>query len=126
MNKIGKEYISEIKTLFPIKSKKEKAYLKNLAIDVNSYCEEAGIISKQELYDNYGKPMEVVNAYFSTADVEYVVKRVKIAKYIKIGIAAILALALVATSSYCIQKYIGIQIMKEQQIYSVEEVIEEY
>ena len=126
MNKFGKEYISEIKTLFPIKTKKEKAYLKNLEIDVNSYCEETGVTSKQELYDNYGKPLDVVNSYFSSVETEYLVKKLKISKYIKAAIVTILILSSILISVNGIIRWEFHEIAKRQEIVIVEESIVEY
>ena len=54
-NKVCKEYIREIKTVFPVKSKqeREKAFkdlqkLKDdFKIDVTDFCEQEGITSKE-------------------------------------------------------------------------------
>ena len=99
MNKICKEYMGEIRTLFPIKKKDEKAYLKKLATDVEDYCEEAKVESKQELYDNYGMPYEVVSNYLSTVDTDYIVKQLRISKFLRRAIVALLVLAVAATTA---------------------------
>lgn len=52
-NKVCKEYIREIKTVFPVKSKQEREYIKNLSNDIADFCEQEGITSKEELYNNY-------------------------------------------------------------------------
>lgn len=126
MNKFGKEYISEIRTLFPIKTKKEKAYLKKLEIDINDYCEETGVTSKQEVYDNYGKPFDVVNSYFSSVETEYIVRRLKISKYIKSVIVTLLILSSIATAIYCVLKWEFFQISSREEVVVVEEILEEY
>lgn len=98
MNKISKEYMGEIKALFPIIKKSEKAYLKKLASDVENYCEETGVTSKQELYDNYGMPYEVVNNYLSTVDTNYIVKLLRVSKLTRKVSLALLILATIATT----------------------------
>jgi hypothetical protein len=45
-NKVCKEYIREIKTIFPVKSKQEREYIKNLSNDIADFCEQEGITSK--------------------------------------------------------------------------------
>ena len=42
-NKVCKEYIREIKTIFPVKSKQEREYIKNLSNDIADFCEQEGI-----------------------------------------------------------------------------------
>ena len=54
MNKLCKEYINEIKAMFPVKGKEERKYIKNLSKDIEDYCEEADATTKEELYKNYG------------------------------------------------------------------------
>ena len=63
-NKVCKEYIREIKTVFPVKNKQEREYIKNLSNDIADFCEQEGITSKEELYNNYGSPIDV----FSNGD----------------------------------------------------------
>ena len=125
MNKICKEYISEIKALFPIKRKPEKEYIKKIAADVADYCEEANVTSKQELYDNYGRPNDVVNNYFATVDTEYVVKEIKTTKFIKSAIAIIIILAMIATSALCITLYAQYQMVKRTEVVMVDQTITE-
>ena len=71
-NKVCKEYIREIKTVFPVKSKQEREYIKNLSNDIADFCEQEGITSKEELYNNYGSPIDVVSQYFSATGIPYV------------------------------------------------------
>lgn len=125
MNKICKEYISEIKALFPIKRKPEKDYIKKIAADVADYCEEANVTSKQELYDNYGRPNDVVNNYFATVDTEYIVKEIKTTKFIKSAIAIIIILAMIATSALCITLYAQYQMVKRTEVVMVDQTITE-
>ena len=113
MNKICKEYISEIKALFPIKRKPEKDYIKKIAADVADYCEEANVTSKQELYDNYGRPNDVVNNYFATVDTEYVVKQIRTTRLIRVAVAVLLILATISTSLMCYILYTEHQMFKE-------------
>lgn len=124
MDKICKQYISEVKAFFPIMGKEERNYINKLKLNIANYCEEEGITSKQELYDNYGKPNDVANDYFSTVDTKYIIKKIKISKYIKASIVAILSLALISTSVYCIVRYEYHQMSMREEVVIVESVIE--
>ena len=50
--RVYKEYIKEIKIIFPVKGKQERKYIKNLSNDVADFCDNENIESKEELYDS--------------------------------------------------------------------------
>ena len=102
MNKLCKEYIREVKAMFPVKGKKERKYIKELSKDIEDYCEESNATTKEELYENYGNPIDVVGEYLSATDFSGVIKRLKTGKYIKLLIAVIIAVVLVLTTMYCV------------------------
>ena len=56
MNKICKTYISEVKAFFPILGKDERSYISKLRTNVDDFCDEANISTKEELYEQYGMP----------------------------------------------------------------------
>ena len=118
MNKLCKEYINEIKAMFPVKGKEERKYIKNLS------KEEADATTKEELYKNYGTPVDVVAEYFSATGVPYVIKKLKISKYIKSLIAVIIAVALVLSTVYGVILWEEHQAIMRQEVVIAEEVIE--
>ncbi|MGN0448771.1 MAG: DUF6120 family protein [Ruminococcus sp.] len=125
MNKICKQYISEVKALFPIMGKNEKIYVNKLKKHLENYCEESCIASKQELYESYGQPNDIVNDFFSSADTEYIVKKIKISKYIKIAITSLLVIALATASIYCTILIREHEIFARQEVVICEQTIEE-
>lgn len=125
MSKISKEYIKEVKAMFPVKGKKERLYLKNLARDVEMLCEEENITSKEKLYEKYGKPVEVVAEYFATVETDYVLKKLRISRYIKALIAVIITIIVVYSSVYIYAFIETQQIAARQEIVDVETIIEE-
>ena len=60
MNKLCKEYINEIKAIFPVKGNEERKYIKELSKDIEDYCEESNatglvnicIVEKITKFDN--------------------------------------------------------------------------
>lgn len=115
MNKICKEYISEIKALFPIKRKQEREYINKLVSDIEGFCEEANVTTKKDLYTEYGQPNDIVNNYLSTINIAHMVKQIKTARYVKILIIAMLVMATIATSALCITLYSEYQIFKDKE-----------
>lgn len=105
MNKICKQYISEVKALFPIMGKNEKKYIEKLRSTVEDYCEEFNVETKEALYKNYSTPAQVVQDYFESADIDYLVKKVKFSKFIKWTFVILLAAALIGISVYAIMLY---------------------
>ena len=126
MNKICKEYMGEIKTLFPIKKKSEKAYLRKLTADVEDYCEEANVTTKQELYDNYGMPYEVVSNYLSTVDNDHLVKLLRNSRLTRVATIVLLVLATIATTMYISFLLHRHNILESNRIVIEETIIEDY
>ncbi len=127
MNKICKEYIYEIKALFPIRRKPERDYIKKIMVDIENFCEESEVTTKQELYESYGKPNDVVNNYLATVDTEYIAKQISISRFIRIAVAVFLVLATIATAVFCITLTTELQyIMEQEQNSSIETIIEEH
>ncbi len=124
MNNIYKEYIKEIKAMFPIKGKKERAYIRSLSNDIKNYCEEANSTTKEDLYENYGSPIDIVAEYFSATGVPYVIKKIRLSRYIKSLVAIIIAVILVISSVYCVFWYENHQMALRQEVVIVEEAIE--
>ena len=124
MNKLCKEYIKEVKAMFPVKGKKERKYIKQLSKDLEDYCEESKATTKEELYENYGNPVDVVAEYFSAIGAPYVIKKIRISKYIKALIAVIIAVILVLSTVYGVVLWEEHKMIMREEMVFVETVIE--
>ena len=80
MNKLNQRYLKEVKSFFPIMGKPERRYLKKLSGQINDYCIEKEVSSIDELYQDFGRPSEISNTYFSNIDINEFVKRIQLAK----------------------------------------------
>ena len=80
-------------------------------------------ISKEDLYENYGTPFNVVESYFSVTGISYVSKKLKISKYIKILISVIIAIALILSSLYAYILWEEHEAVMRQEMVGVETVI---
>ena len=124
MNKLCKEYIKEVKAMVPVKGKKERKYIKQLSKDIEDYCEESKATTKEELYENYGNPVDVVAEYFSAIGAPYVIKKIRISKYIKALIAVIIAVILVLSTVYGVVLWEEHKMIMREEMVFVETVIE--
>lgn len=124
MNKISKQYIKNVKAFFPIIGKKERNYLKGLEMNIKDYCEEVAIASLDELYEKFGTPTEVVNAYYSNIDIEYIIKQISKKKTLRTLVIAIVLLAFTTVSAYCILLYSQFQVFESERVHFIETVIE--
>ena len=61
---ICKQYRKELRKQFPILRKMEKAYLKNLEMNLNDFYEDQSITSIEEIYREFGSPQEAVQTYY--------------------------------------------------------------
>ena len=82
MNRLCKIYISEIKSFFPVFGKNEKAYFEKLKTNVDNFCDEADVSTIEELYIQYGFPMDVVSNYYSFVGMDSMIKRIRLKKLI--------------------------------------------
>lgn len=100
MNKVCKEYISDAKKFFPIMGKDERNFLRGLSRQLEEFCEEKNITSKQELFEQYRQPYNVANDYYESVDTEKIIKKIKFSKYVKVFVAVLIAAILIVSSVY--------------------------
>ena len=123
MNTYTKQYIREIKALFPSKGKKERDYLKKLSITIDEYREEEKVNSKQALYEKYGKPIDIVYDYYSALDPEVIVKKIRFSTFAKVFIIFLVLAILLSSLAYVYTQYQFFLIAKRSEIVDVEEEI---
>lgn len=125
MNKLCRQYRSDIKSFFPIMGNPEKKYLFKLMRSVEDYCDEEHVTSLEELYKGFGSPSDVVSTYLELTDTSLLMKRIRITKWIKRGIVAFLIIALIGVSIYGIRTYNEYKIYKQQKIFFENTKLEE-
>ncbi len=124
MNTLCKQYIRNVKALFPAIRKSERAYLKKLGQNLAEYCEENTIVTLEDLYKDFGTPADVINSYYSTVDIDYLCKQIRISKIVKSVLIVLMISALAAAATYCSVLYAEHQAFKDQLIFSEETFIE--
>ena len=124
MKKAYKEYISDVKKFFPVKGKEERKFLKKLASDIEIFCEDENITNKKEIYKKFGTPHNVVNDFYSTEDIDVVIKKIRFSKYIKIFFAILAVIAILISAVYCMFWYEDHLMDLRQEMVGVETIIE--
>ena len=124
MNNICKQYIKQVKTLFPIMSKKERAYIKNLSSDLEDFCEEESIPSLDVLYAQFGAPLDTVNNYFSSIDTNDTIKRISMIKWFKKIAIYLLILIMCAGVAFGIYQYRIWKVIEHERSVFIESTVE--
>ena len=125
MDKICKVYVSQVKAILPVWGKKEKAFVKKLHSDLCDYCEDNNVNTIDELYKGYGTPQEIAFEYISLMEPQVISKRINIAKYTKILVVSLIALAFLATAFLGMYVYGEYKIAEKVENITVEHIIRE-
>lgn len=124
MNDYCKQYIREIRFLFPSFSRPEKQYLSRLKESIQEYIEESDCNSKEELYHTFGKPEEVIMSYYNNMDLSEITKKIRLSHYIKKALSILLVLVLLGVTTWGVYTYHSYKILKEERIFFENTTIE--
>lgn len=124
MDNLAKQFTKNVRAFFPIVGKVEKEYLKKLELNLEDYCEEKQVSSLEELYKDFGTPSDVVHSYYSSVNIDYILKRLRLTKIIKTCLVTLIVAILVAVSAYCFRLHSDYKVLENQQIFFEETTIE--
>ena len=121
-----KQYLKEVKSIFPLWSKEERNFFLHFSSQVKDFEEhtDAKEITTALLYEEIGRPDEVLASYLSQADISYLSRKIRSTRFLK-ATACVIALCIVVTC--VIWSYIIIQEYRnfdEHTIYYEETIIE--
>ena len=120
MNRLCKQYISQVKLLLPTIGKSEKNYLTTLTSNLEDFCEDTSPQTMDDLYKEFGSPVDTVdtvNSYISTLPTETLIKRIRTSKYIRCLIVALIIMFACITSIFAITFYQSFQVFKQEAVY---------
>ena len=117
MNRLCKQYISQVKLLLPTIGKSEKNYLTTLTSNLEDFCEDTSPQTMDDLYKEFGSPVDTVNSYISTLPTETLIKRIRTSKYIRCLIVALIIMFACITSIFAITYYQSFQVFKPEAVY---------
>jgi hypothetical protein len=116
-----KHYLKQIKSLFPVYGKYEKRFLMDFEKSIQGYLEGDAEMTVEKAISHFGSPGDIIQDYMENINIDDLIKRVHIARKIRMGIIAIVLIAAIVFTSIFIMYY---QHHKEAQkaIVSVVEV----
>ena len=117
MNRLCKQYISQVKLLLPTIGKSEKNYLTTLTSNLEDFCEDTAPQTMDDLYKEFGSPVDTVNSYISTLPTETLIKQIRTSKYIRCLIVALIIMFACITSIFAITYYQSFQVFKQEAVY---------
>ena len=123
MNRLCKQYISQVKLLLPTIGKSEKNYLTTLTSNLEDFCEDTSPQTMDDLYKEFGSPVDTVNSYISTLPTETLIKRIRTSKYIRCLIVALIIMFACITSIFAITYYQSFQVFKQEAVYFTDTAI---
>ena len=83
MNKNGKQYYREIKTIFPSKGKNERRLLKRYKARITELCDATPDITYDAILQELGTPIDVITDYYENVETDYLMKRLQTTKLIR-------------------------------------------
>ncbi len=92
LEKAIRKYKKRTKALLLCDSKMAKAYLQDLDNSITDYVEENGVTDIEEIIAHFGDPEVVARAFFETADIRRIKKRMNIKHAVLIGILIAVAI----------------------------------
>ena len=117
MNRLCKQYISQVKLLRPTIGKSEKNYLTTLTSNLEDFCEDTAPQTMDDLYKEFDSPVDTVNSYISTLPTETLIKQIRTSKYIRCLIVALIIMFACITSIFAITYYQSFQVFKQEAVY---------
>lgn len=117
MNRLCKQYISQVKLLLPTIGKSEKNYLTTLTSNLEDFCEDTSPQTMDDLYKAFGSPVDTVNSHISTLPTETLIKRIRTSKYIRCLIVTLIIMFACIISIFAITYYQSFQVFKQETVY---------
>lgn len=81
------EYVKKVKLLMPLHGQEEKLYIRKLKEHMEEYLDAAPDAKIEDLYREFGSPMETAADYLRISDERYLMRKLNISRIIKRFIA---------------------------------------
>lgn len=100
-----KKYMRDIKGLFPVIRRDDRLYLKKMRQNIDDYCESYSISSMEELYEEFGKPQDIVYGYYSMIDTAPLFSYIRFRRLLKYFLASVCVILFAFTVYNCMILY---------------------
>lgn len=124
MNKIGNQYLKQVKSHLTCPAALKKTFLEQLRGDVEEFLDTNPQATLEGLTERFGNPSEMAHSYIENLDSNQLEKQIKKAKIIK-RIVLFTCLAILAAVLF-VASYIVIETLKDDTatiVYTVEETV---
>lgn len=98
--KSTEKFKKEIKAIFPIRGRVEKDFLNKVFHSIDEYDEQFPNNSYQEIIENFGEPKEIVMSYYLNVEGDYILKKMKLRKFISWS-SILIVFTVIVYMSYC-------------------------
>ncbi len=122
-NKEIKTYISEIKMLLPIYTKKERQFLKTFSDNICTYADSNSDSSIEDVVNVFGSPSEIVRGYIDSMELDTLINAIATRRILRKITIIILLLAITILALFGGFYYKGYQYYKDTVITENETVI---
>lgn len=96
MKSDAQKYMSELKTLLPVKRADEKRFLSNISQDIEEFRLQNESATYEQICNEFGAPQSLVLSYFESVDSSVLVRTIRIRTFIrKICIAVLVTICIV-------------------------------
>lgn len=96
MNPYIENYVEQAAAFFPIVGRPEQSYLTQVARSIEDYFSETEPDSMETVIQAFGVPQKLVGEYLAHVDIQNIVKRIRVRKYIRLCIMTCVSLCLMA------------------------------
>lgn len=117
-----KRYLKDTRSAFPICSKLEKRYLKDLSNDIREYLDAHPKACMDDIFDKYGTPNDNAQEYLGSIygeDLKKALSTNRLRRRVLVAVCICMLIALIAWISFLYQGYITTQNATVREIETV-------
>jgi hypothetical protein len=100
-----KHYLGQIKSLFPVYGKREKRFLADFEKNVRDYIQDDPEATAESAISHFGSPADIIQDYMEYIDIDDLIKRVNIAKKVRLGVFIIVLIFAIVAVTMSIMRY---------------------
>lgn len=90
-----KSYLKKIRTLLPVFGPQEKDFFRKISGDIEEYVQDHPDVTEDSLNEKFGTPSRNVYEYVESVDTDYLIRKIRVARFVKRSIAVLLVIAAV-------------------------------
>lgn len=125
-NKSTRKYYKQIHHRFPILSQQEKRFLHFFKNHLKDYESHHPHLEYDDFINHFGKPEDIISAYYEHIESEFIINHMKSRKMIKRALIIFITVFLIVSTYVVYIYYRAFHEFKDTQIYYEQTVIEDF